>query len=76
MLNNFKNLNSLVFIVHFVDEGKKCKRLLQRHVILYQETFSSEIKNIESSFRKLVYNFQSAYQKREIDPSMKREKKL
>ena len=57
-----------------MDKGKNCKRLLQRHVIVYEETFLSEIKNIDSSFSKLVYNYHSAYQKREIDPSMKREK--
>ena len=45
-----------------------------RHVIFYEENFSSKIKNIDFSLRKLVYNFHSAYQDREIGPSMKREK--
>ena len=67
-------LNSSVIIVDLLDKGKNCKRLLQRHVIFYEETFSSKIKNIDSSFSKLVYSFHSTYQEREIEPSMKREK--
>ena len=45
-------------------------------MIFYEETFSFEIKNMDSSFPKLVYSFHSAYQEREIDPSMKREKSV
>ena len=67
-------LNSCVINVRLLDKGKNCKRLLQRHVIFYEETFSSKIKNIDSSFSKLVYNFNSVYQEREIRPSMKRKK--
>ena len=48
--------------------------VLQRHVIFYEETFLSKIKNVDSGFVKLAYNFDSAYQEREIKPSMKREK--
>ena len=69
-------LNSSVIIVDLLDKGKNCKRLLQRHVIFYEETFSSKIKNIDSSFSKLVYSFHSTYQEREIEPSMKREKTM
>ncbi len=57
-------------------KGKNCKRLLQPHVISYEETFSPEIKNIDSYFMKLVYSFHSAYQEREIGPSMKKEKRV
>ena len=67
-------LNPFVISVSFTDKGKNCKPLLQKHVIFYEETFSSKIKNIDSSFSKLVYSFHSTYQEREIEPSMKREK--
>ena len=68
------SFNPLGISVSLTDKGKNCKRLLQRHVVFYEENFSSKIKNIDSSFSKLVYNFHSAYQEREIRPSMKREK--
>ena len=45
-------------------------------MIFYEENFSSKIKNIDSSFIKLVYSFHSAYQEREIGSSMKREKSV
>ena len=44
----------------FHGRREKCKPLLQRHVIFYEETFLSEIKNIDSSFIKLIYSFHSA----------------
>ena len=70
----FSRINSSVIIVNLLDKRKNCKRLLQWHMIFYEETFSSKIKNIDSSFSKLVYSFHSTYQEREIEPSMKREK--
>ena len=63
-------VNPLGISVSLTDKGKNCKRLLHRHMIFYGETFSSEIKNIDSRFSKRVYNFHSAYQEREIEPSM------
>ena len=71
-----QRFNSCVINVRLLDQGKNCKRLLQRHLIFYEETFSSEIKNIDSSFSTLLYSFHSAYQEREIVTSMKREKAL
>ena len=66
-------LNTCGNIVSLTDKGKNCKRLLQRHVIFYEENFSPELKNIDSSFIKLVYSFHSSYQERATEPSMKRE---
>ena len=45
-------------------------------MIFYEENFSSKIKIIDSSFIELVYSFHSAYQEREIGPSMKTDKSV
>ena len=38
-----------------MNKGKKCKPLLRRHVIFYEESFLSKIENIDSSFSEKTF---------------------